>query len=256
MDKPLWQKRIVVTRPADQAGEFAALLRQAGALPILFPTIRIAPISTFAVLDQALHTLSRYDWVIFTSVNGVQAVLNRMDALHLPLTNLTHARIAVIGSVTQAALAQHGITASLCPPIFTAEGLLASLLPLGVAGRRFLLLRADLARPALRESLAAHGALVEEISVYHTLLGQPSAAAFDAVRRGTDAVTFTSASTVRNFVKLLGSEALRLTEHSQVVCIGTVTAQAAQALDLRVDCVAAEFTTDGLLQLLKERFST
>ncbi len=239
MTHPLAGKRIAITRPEAQTADFVAALRQAGAVPIIFPTIQIAPIPNNSPLDSALRNLKRYDWVIFTSVNGVKVALDRMREIDLAPSALNVCQIAVIGPATAAALMEHGVRVDVQPTEYIAEAIVVALAgnkPL--AGQRFLLLRADIARPTLRDELIASGANVDEIPVYHTVRGNPDPSAYAELRAGIDVLTFTSSSTVRHFFDLLGDEALIIGNGALVACIGPITAKTAQEMGLRVDLIA------------------
>ncbi len=250
-------KRIVSTRAEEQAQEFVSILRAAGAVPILFPTIQIAPLDDYGEVDARLRRLHDYDWLIFTSVNGVRLVIERLYLLGLSPAILNSLQIAAIGPATEALLRQHGVEASLRPPVYIAEAIVEALLERGpVAGKRFLLLRVDIARAVLREQLAAQGAVVDEIPVYRTTIGEPDAAAYEALRAGVDVITFTSSSTVRHFFELLGDEALTIANRALIACIGPITAQTAREKGLRVDITATEYTIPGLVSALTERFES
>lgn len=253
MSHPLAGKRIVVTRPEAQAQQFINRLRQAEAIPIIFPTIEIVPLADTTQLDRALQNLPAYDWVIFTSVNGVHIVCERIKALALPLSLLDTRQIAVIGPATAAILASYGLHAALQPDEYVAEAIVEALSQQGVVmGKRFLLLRADIARAVLREQLIANGALVDELPVYHTVRGQPDPTAFAELRAGVDIITFTSSSTVRFFFQLLNDEAHRITADARIACIGPITAETARQMGLHVDLVAADYTVSGLMMALSE----
>ena len=249
-------KRILITRPEAQSSAFIQMLNNAHAVPIVFPTIAIEPISDNTALESALSKLDAYDWAVFTSVNGVRLVLERMQSLGLKPAKLNSCRVAAIGPATAAELQSRGIRVDLQPERYIAESIFESLVENGsIAGKRFLLLRADIARATLREQLSAKGGLVDEIAVYNTVKGNPDPESYAELRAGVDIVTFTSSSTVRYFFELLGSEALPLVRDALVACIGPITAQTAQEFGLKVDLVAEEYTIPGLLKALSERMS-
>lgn len=238
-------RRVVVTRPLDQAEELCTRLRALGAEPILFPVIAIAPPQPGGPLDQAILQLSDYDWIIFTSVNGVEHFWVRLVEHYGSLLPVPGPRIAAIGPATADALRQHGSAVHLIPAEYRAEAILDQIGD--VSGQRILLPRADIARPVLSDGLRARGAQVDEVPAYHTIPGQPTPAAFDALRAGVDVVIFTSSSTVRNFILL--TEGLEYGD-PLIACIGPVTAATARELGLHVDMVAEEYTIDGLLKAL------
>jgi uroporphyrinogen-III synthase len=227
-----------------------AQLRVLGAEPIRFPVIAIAPPEIGGPLDQALTHLELYHWIIFTSVNGVQQFWNRLAVIGSAGPDAPFAgKVAAIGPVTAAALRQRGMTVDLMPDEYVAEAVLHEIDD--VAGMRILLPRADRARPALAKGLRALGAKVDEVVAYRTVLAKPDPAAYAALEVGVDVVTFTSSSTVRNFLAL--TEGLEYGE-PLITCIGPVTAATAGESGLRVDVVAAEYTIDGLLKALQRRF--
>ena len=232
-------RRIVITRPAEKARRLAERLRSLGAVPIEFPTVRIEPAEA-GPLDEALRGLDNFDWIVFTSANGVDAVFARLAATGKDARDVGRRKVAAIGPVTARALKEHDIVPSLVPNQYVAEAILESLGE--VRGKRFLLPRADIAREALAVGLKQRGAVVTEVAAYRTVgvSGPPPDLS------GADAVTFTSSSTVRHF--LAAGAAVGT---AKVVCIGPVTAATARALGLTVDAVAGEYTEDGLIQALE-----
>lgn len=255
---PLAGRRVLVTRPAHQSAELMAALRGMGAEPIAFPTIEIIPLEDTTPLDQAIQRISAaaqqrttqpyYDWVVLTSANGVVAFWDRLVAAGLDARSLARVKIAAIGPATAEAMRERSIIPDLLPEVYTAEGVLAAFDLLGaVAGQRFLLARADIARRALAKGLVERGAQVDEIASYRTVPvsgGSPPPAA--------DIVTFTSSSTVQGYVNCLAGRApAEALQHSRVVCIGPITAATARDLGVPVDAIAEEYTIAGLLAALK-----
>jgi len=232
-------RRIVITRPAEKARRLAERLRSLGAVPIEFPTVRIEPAEA-GPLDEALRALDSFDWIVFTSANGVDALFARLAAAGKDARDVGRRKVAAIGPVTARALKEHDVAPSLVPDRYVAEAILESLGD--VSGKRFLLPRADIAREALAAGLTQRGAVVTEVAAYRTVgvSGPPPDLS------GADAVTFTSSSTVRHF---LASGAA--VGRAKVVCIGPVTAATARELGLTVDAVADEYTEDGLIQALE-----
>ncbi len=250
---PLAGKRVVVTRAEGQSVELIARLREAGAVPIVFPTIDIVPLVDYSQLDGALHRLHDYQWIIFTSVNGVRNVFARMETLGILPTAFAGCNVAAVGPVTAALLEQHGVEVTLCPEEYVAEAILSALAERGdVSGKRVLLLRVEVARAVLRNELLAAGAQVDEVAVYRTALGKPEVAAYAELKAGADILTFTSSSTVKNFVTLLGDEAYRCAKNAVIACIGPITAQTARELGFQVAIVAADSTVAGLLVALEK----
>jgi len=245
-------KRVAITRPRAQAGALAEKLAALGARPIVFPTIEIAPIKDAGPLDAALRQLDRYQWVVFTSANGVAAFWERLNgSASLAGSGLAGPQFAAVGPATARALEKRGATAAFIPDEYVAESLAAGLGD--VAGRRILLPHAELAREVLADELRQRGATVDEIAVYRTLPAAPDPAGLAELKRGVEAVTFTSGSAARNFAALAGLPAAG--QRPAVACIGPVTAAAARQAGLPVDVVAAEFTLDGLVAALAGYFA-
>lgn len=242
--KPLEGKRILVTRPRAQAAELCDKLSAQGAIPIAFPTIEIAPLDDYAALDRAIRELSAYHWIIFTSVNGVKAFWDRLEIVRTGLAPARH--IAAIGPATARALHAHGVTAILIPDEYIAEAIVESIGD--VTGQCILLPRADIAREALAVELRARGAIVDEIAAYRTVPVQPDPDGLLEFQRGVDVITFTSSSTVRNFVALVERDAI--SPQALIACIGPITASTARELGLRVDIQATNYTMDGLIAAL------
>ncbi len=238
--------RILVTRPRAQADAFLDGLRVAGFKPICLPVIEIQPVEENPELDQALANLEQYEWIVFTSVNGVEVVLSRLPAGTVPR------RVAAIGPKTAKALRERGVMPEFVPDEYVAESILPGLGD--VRGKRVLLPRAEIARKALPEAIRAAGGTAHEIAVYRTLPAEPDAAGLHALRQGVDWITFTSPSTVENFIELVrgaGLDPWRLPRQPKIACIGPITERAAREAGFEVALVAAEYTTEGLIQALK-----
>ncbi|MBI5304590.1 MAG: uroporphyrinogen-III C-methyltransferase [Chloroflexi bacterium] len=249
--RPLFGKRILVTRAREQASEFSRMLRDLGAEPIEFPVIRIAPLDDYHPLDDALT--QHYDWVIFTSVNGVNAVWHRLAAIGRDARAFAGTKLCAIGPATAEQLASHGLRADFVPRDASriAEGIVADIGD--VNGKRVLLPRADIARENLAHDLRARGAIVDEVVAYRTVTidaNDPSAQHIrDLLAAGEiDAITFTSSSTVRGFCSVIKSEIEN--RKLKIVCIGPITAQTARDLGLRVDVTAREYMLEGLTRAL------
>jgi uroporphyrinogen III methyltransferase/synthase len=244
-------KRVLVTRPRDQSAGLADALAARGAQPILLPTIEIRPSDDLGPLDRALDTLVAPNWIAFTSANAVAICLDRLATRLGTLPQ--GVRVAAVGSGTARALAARGVGVDFVPSRFTGEQLGRELEP--VVGRRVLVPRAARGREELVAELRRRGAEVEDIPVYETL---PAAADPDGLRelwQGVDAATFTSASTVENYVALLGERAARLLDDTLIACIGPVTAEAARSLGLPVHVQPVEHTIPGLVAALEHAVS-
>jgi uroporphyrinogen III methyltransferase/synthase len=242
--RPLFGRSVVVTRAREQASELRVRLEALGAEVIELPAIAIEPVA-FAVPD-----LGTYEWIVFTSVNGVRAFFERgLDPAALDARALAPVRVAAIGPGTARELARRGIRADLLPERFVAESLLDAFPPPATAASRVLLARAEQARDVLPEGLGACGYAVDVLPVYRTLPAPPDAGAVARVQAGeVDAVTFTSSSTVDNFC---GAVTPLPDPQPLVVSIGPVTSATAVRHGLRVDAEATEHTIDGLVATLQ-----
>jgi uroporphyrinogen III methyltransferase/synthase len=258
--RPLLGRRVVVTRPREQAGELARVLEDAGAEVVLFPTIAIAPPPDPAALDRAVVAASGYDWLLFTSANGVRAFFARFAARGGDVRELASVRIGVIGPETAAELERRLLRPAVVPAEYRAEGLLAALAREDVRGLRILLPRAAGARPVLPETLIARGARVDEVIAYQAIA--PPDADVDGLRAalaaGTiSALTFTSSSTVRNFAELLGPAEIAKLGGSAgpvIACIGPITAETAREVGLPVHVCPQDYTAQGLAAALIDHF--
>lgn len=250
----LQDKRVVITRPRDQAQPFVDLLAGESAVPILIPVIATGSIEDPKQLDVALQNLADYDWLVLTSVNGVQAVWERFEQLGVESIP-KNVQIACIGPKTEAALAAKGIRTDFVPNEFVAEAILPGLGD--VSGKRVLLTRADIARPDLPEAIGAGGGIADDITAYRTLPSQPEGKSLAALREGVDILTFTSPSTVENFVEIVrqtGLDPLNLPGSPIIACIGPITANAAAKLGFVVDILPADYTIEGLMVAMISHF--
>jgi uroporphyrinogen-III synthase len=242
-------KRILVTRSRAQADDFAEKLRSAGFEPIYFPVIEIKPIENNVALERALSKLDCYEWIIFTSVNAVDVLFEQFPSLRWS----DGIKVAAVGSKTADALKRRGVLADFVPQEYVPEAILAGLGDL--IGKWVLLPRAEIARKDLPESISEAGGVSHEVTVYKTLPAQPDPEGFAALRAGVDVITFTSPSTIQNFIALAqrnGLDPLRLPNNPLCACIGPITEQAAQESGLPNVVVAKEYTTDGLIAALKD----
>ena len=247
--QPLFGKRVLVTRPAHQAGDFAARLWEAGAEPILAPTIEIAPPPDLAAARDAAARVREYAWIVFTSRNGVDAFFDRLGELGRDARAFGDVRIAAIGPKTAAALTARGVRADLVPAEYVNEAVAEALLARTAPGDRVLIYRAREAREILPETLRAHGRSADVVAAYETRTVRDAELPDKTAR--ADVVTFTSSSTVTGFVRNV-PDAARLLATKTVAAIGPVTARTARDAGIRVDVVAAEFTADGLLIALRD----
>ncbi|HEX7120564.1 MAG TPA: uroporphyrinogen-III synthase [Longimicrobiales bacterium] len=251
--------RVVVTRPVDRAAELVAALERRGAEAIVFPAIRIVPPPDGEPLRRAARNVAEYDWIVFTSVNGVRSFWDALETAGCGARDLEGIRFACVGPATRAALEERGITADVVPPkhvgaaivdvLVAAGGVAESNAPL--SGVRILLPLAAAAADVLETGLRARGARVDRVEAYRSVPDLEGAA---QLRRRlaagqVDVVTFTSPSTVDAFVDAVGAELGRVV----VAVIGPVTAEAARRRGLSVGVEASEHTAAGLVEALVAR---
>ncbi len=257
--RPLVGKRIAITRPPEQAAALAERLEALGARTVPLATIAIAPIEDPTALDAAIARLASYDWLVFTSVNGVAAFAGRLAASGRDWDARGLARVAAIGPATARALEEHGVRVDLTPDEYVAEGILERLG--NVAGQRLLLARADIARRALADGLRLRGAEVDEIAAYRTVI-QPADP--EMIRRAlldderVDAITFTSSSTVRGLIAglaALGLEPRSTLRGVALAAIGPITAATLRENGLEPAFIAEEYTISGLTDALVAHFT-
>ncbi|HKQ67733.1 MAG TPA: uroporphyrinogen-III C-methyltransferase [Polyangiaceae bacterium] len=261
--KPLFGKRIVVTRPRHQANETAREIRERGAEAVLLPAIEIAPPPDEAAFESALDRLGDYALVAFTSANGAERTMAALAGRRHDARAFGRALVAAIGPGTESALAKRGIVADVVATEYRGEGLAEAIVH-ALARRmaqgpvKALVLRALVARDALPATLASAGIEVDVVAAYET---RPAPAegvaklAADLEAGKIDVVTFTSSSTVRELASALGPRACELLTRAVVAVIGPVTQGTAQELGLRVDVAAAEYTVTGMLDALERHYS-
>jgi uroporphyrinogen-III synthase len=224
---PLAGKRILVTRARHQAGQLSEELAKLGAEAIEIPAIEIVPPASFEALDQALKISKRYEWLIVSSANAVRAMRGRCEALGIEAEQLRHLRVAAVGATTARSLEEWGLTASITPKEYVAESLLEALGD-QARGKRVLIVRAAIARDVIPEALKQQGAEVEIAEAYQTVIPERSIEKIrDAFEDGPpDAATFTSSSTVTNFIHLLHAAGYTHRPDGIVaVSIGPITSQ-------------------------------
>ena len=248
---PLFGKRVLITRPAHQAHAFARALYARGVEPILASTIAIVPPDDAAAAHRAIDDLASYRWIVFTSQNGVDAFFDRLAALDSDARYIGATRVAAIGAKTAERLRDFGVRADLVPAAFVSEEIARALLQASHSGDRILIFRAQEARDVLPAMLEDAGRVPHVVAAYKIVIDVDPDLAHKAAR--ADIFTFTSASTVRGFVELLGGAqaAVEAARGKLIACIGPVTAEVADEAGLHVDVVADVFTTDGLLDALE-----
>lgn len=258
--RPLEGKRIVVTRAHEQSRDFCEKLAGLGADIVPVPVIRFVPVEDRRGIDAAISSMSDYDWVVFTSQNGVEMLWYYLEGggkdapAGKDASLFDGVRVAAVGTATARSLTDRGVSPDFVPEVFVGENIADGLGD--VAGKRICLLRAQDARKNLPDALTRRGANVEDVAVYRTLPAEIDPARLVEVEKGVDAVTVTSGSTVRYFAAALRAHARTapLLKKMSFICIGPVTADAARDLELEVAAVAGVHTADGLLEALVEYF--
>lgn len=250
-NKLLFGKKVLVTRAREQASLLTDGLAKLGADCIEAPAIKIVPPESYQPLDDAIATLSQYEWLIFTSANGVEHFFARMAAAGLD-TRAIAARVAAIGSQTAARLKNYGITANIVPAEFRAEGIVEALADYIKPGMKILIPRALVARDILPEKLTELGAEVKVVPAYRTVTGEANGQELAAkLEQGViELVTFTSSSTVTNLLGLLGKDAAKLIAKAKVACIGPITAETCLEHGIKPTVIAEEYTIKGLVEAI------
>jgi uroporphyrinogen-III synthase len=272
-NRPLSGLRILVGRARHQAGALSAALRKKGARVIEIPFIEISRPRSYQPLDEALQNLRHYNWLVLTSVNGVEALWQRARKLGLGKKNFYHLHIAAIGPATKKAIEKHGLKVDVVPAEYVAESVVRTLHS-RVKEKRVLLVRAKVARDVIPHELRAAGAQVDVVEAYETVSPKSSGhrlrRALENARRRPHFITFTSSSTVRNFVELLGLETgskqlgphhpnhqhqaaahyFRLLDGVKLASIGPVTSATLREFNLPVDFEAHEYTIPGLVKAI------
>jgi uroporphyrinogen-III synthase len=261
---PLNNVRILVGRARHQASALSSELRKLGAEVLEIPFIEIRKPRSFRPLDSALRNLASYDWLILTSVNGVEAMWLRMEKLKLDRAKARRVQIAAIGPATRAAIEDRGMKVDVVPKEYVAESVVRSLKK-KVEGKRVLLVRAKVARDVIPHELRRAGARVDVVEAYETVVPPSSRSRLRAAlanpRRRPNVITFTSSSTVRNFVALLGPRPRQARTAVEgygmlLASIGPVTSETLQAVGLRADIKADPYTIPGLVKAIASTFRT
>jgi len=255
--RPLWGKTVVVTRSRQQASKLVELLAAAGARCLEVPTLEIGPPDDFGPLDAALKSLFQYQWVVFTSANGVEAFMGRLFQEGQDVRALGGAKIAAIGPATAESLRAYGLTADVVPHAFKAEVLLEALSPLVTTGSKMLLARAQIAREVLPQGLMRLGAKVDVAPVYKSRSPHEiPPEAETALQEGrVDILTFTSSATVHNFVKLLGQERFQtLAAKATVASIGPITSATLKEYGITPQIEPKDYTIPALVEAIVTYF--
>jgi uroporphyrinogen III methyltransferase/synthase len=257
--RPLFGRKVVVTRSRAQASDFVEQIEALGAEAVEMPTIRIDDPEDFGPLDEAIDTIDSFDWIVLTSVNAVGRFVDRLFERGGDIRDLKGIKICAIGTATADEVRKCRVRVDLIPPKYVAESIIESLQQEGeIKGKRFLLPRADIARSLLPDEIARLGGEAVEVDVYRTVLEE--AADQEIIQRlvdgDIDLVTFTSSSTVRNFAKILGDERLeRVKSAARFASIGPITTQTAKELGIPIHTEAEQHDIPGLVDAIIAHFS-
>src|SRR3954470_5525099 len=256
---PLAGRRIVVTRAQKQTESLSTLLREFGAELIEVPLIEIHPPDSYDALDTALQNIIQYDWLILTSVNGVEALFTRLEPLGLSVDSLQHLKIAAIGPATEERIQDHGLVVDIVPERYVAEEVVRLLRKL-TKGEKVLLVRAKVARDVIPEELRHAGAEVEVAEAYQTVVPADAKKRLQSIFSDdgdVDAITFTSSSTVKNFLSLItGTDVPGKLAKVKFASIGPVTSDALREFGLPVHVEADEYTMEGLAAAIVRLFGS
>ena len=248
-EEPLSGWRILTTRASKQSGGLADPLREMGAEVIEIPTIEIKPPISYKALDAALKNIAKYDWLILTSVNGVEALFARLKKLRLTPSKLAHLQVAAIGPATQREIEAHGLKVTVTPERYIAESVVEALKG-RTKGKRVLLVRAKIARDVLPVELRKNGAKVDLAEAYETHVPKAAKAKLNRLFANDssrpDVVTFTSSSTATNFLSLLEKDHWHSLREIWLASIGPVTSDTLRQAGFKPNIEAVEYTMEGL----------
>ena len=251
--RPLFGKRIVITRARAQASNLVSMLARLGAHCIEIPSIRIVPPQDLDSLKKSIEDISKYDWLVFTSVNGVKFFFDTLFDMGRDVRVLGHLKFACIGPVTKERLRDFGITSDILPQTYRAESVIDAFSMVEIKDKKVLLPRAKKARTILPEELTKMGARVDEVTAYETRLDDEGKEELISLLESNeiDAVTFTSSSTVSNFMSMLESkDTKKLLKNVVTASIGPITSDTARSLDIEPAIEAKEYTIQGLVDSL------
>lgn len=254
--RPLFGRRIVVTRARAQASDLSTHFQEQGAEVMEFPTIKIEPLKSYKLLEAEFKKLSDYDWIVFTSVNGVVHFFDRLKVACKDIRSLAGVKLCAIGPATKEALEEKGLKVDLVPKEFVAEAVIKKLKSsMTLKDKKFLVPRAKEARDVLIKGLQKAGAKVKEVPVYETVINTKGKdhilETFE--KRPPHVVTFTSSSTVKNFVELVGKKSLKTTfKNTQFISIGPITSKTAKDLGVKIAAQAKEYTVPGVIAVVEK----
>ena len=246
------KKKVLITRALDQAGDFAALLEERGFIPLTFPTIEFTPPEDTEKVAKTLRNISSFDWILLTSANGVKFFVESLEKIGPPALLLKNIKVCAVGPKTAESAEKSGLTTDLIPEDYQAEGVLHALAGVGIEGKNILFPRAEEGRDVLPDGLERMGASVELVSVYRTIKPEGKEVKLKTIlEKGVDFITFTSGSTVRNFVSILGASNMHLLSDIKIACISEVTAKIAGNLGIKTDILPLQNTTYSLAEAIK-----
>lgn len=252
-------RKIVITRPSEQQEEFAQLLSSLGAETVRFPVIAIAPPDSWDAADRAIENINKYDWVIFTSVNGVLSFVNRLAALKKDvIETLSDIRICAVGLKTAEVVEGYRLEVNFIPDEFCAEAVVDGFMEMGNPGRNVLLPRAQVGREILPGELARMGMKVDVIPVYKAVRPDADVSVLKAMltNREIDVVTFTSGSCVKNFLEIIGLDEYKmLLTGVKIACISPVTSDTVRKYGLSVDIIPDRYTVADLARAIAKHYS-
>ncbi|MBW2674959.1 MAG: uroporphyrinogen-III synthase, partial [Deltaproteobacteria bacterium] len=254
--RPLFGKGIVITRPEEQAEELSALLRDKGARVISFPTIRIAPPDDYGDLDRAIENIEQYQWIVFTSANGVRSFFDRFNGVKGDIRDLKGICICTIGPATRTCVEGYHIPVDLVPDEYLSERVVEAFKDMDIASKKILLPRAEIAGDVVPDGLSQMGARVDVVVAYRTLpAGGDGKDIRELMESGrVDVLTFTSPSTVNNFMDIIGGGAA-IPDHIRIACIGPVTQRACEEAGLRVDIMQGPYSIPGLVEAIESHLT-
>lgn len=250
-NKPLFGKTVLVTRAREQASALTFKLENLGAKCIEAPVIKITDPDSYAELDNAINQIADYQWLIFTSANGVEYFFNRLQEQGKD-SRVINAKVVAIGVATAQALRNQGIIADIVPVEFVAEGIVEAIKAMVQTGDKVLIPRAKVAREVLPQKLRELGAIVDVATAYQTVIGDVDKADIIAKieNKEIDLITFTSSSTVTNLIEMLGPEAKKLINSCKTACIGPITAKTCSDNDIVTNDIATDYTIEGLTEIV------
>lgn len=256
-NKPLYKKQIIVTRAREQASDFANLLESNGAWPIEFPAIETVPPDSWEALDSAIQNIEKYNWLIFTSANGVKYFLQRLKENKRDVRYLKGIKLCTIGPKTAEVLEKLGIRVDYMPSEYKAEAIIEGLGSKEIKGKKILIPRAAVAREVLPEELAKMGAAVDVVEAYKTVRPEKKTDGIKKMLKNKeiDAITFTSSSTVINFVDMFKKEEISdLINGVPIACIGPITAKTAEKYGLKASIIPEHYTIEAFTDAIVDFF--